>query len=67
MARSVIAIPEPKLEKAGPDLWLRHLERALAGRRPAIWRRGLRELKKLGEHAARAAMPHRTAAARASQ
>ena len=46
---------------------LRHLERALAGRRPAIWRRGLREFKKLGERAARAAAPHRTAAARASQ
>ena len=46
---------------------LRHLERALAGRRPAIWRRGLREFKKLGERAGRAAAPHRTAAARASQ
>ena len=46
---------------------LRHLERALAGRRPAIWRRALREFKKLGERAAREAMPHRTAAVRASQ
>ena len=29
MARSVIAIPEPKLEKAGPDLW--RLSATIAG------------------------------------